>query len=200
MFYSVSMNQPIIINRSQDSLAGCLLVATKQIGDDFFSKSVVYIVAHNQNGAMGIVINRPASNVSLEHILSQIQLNVHIGDRSLPLLIGGPIDEHRGFIIHNGNYLQETALSAYDGITVTANAAVLGGWINGDFTSKALLALGYSGWTAGQLESEIEEQSWMTIPATSHLLFDTPNDAKWDLAVASLGFDIGNLSANVGHA
>jgi putative transcriptional regulator len=195
------MGKPIIISKNiQDTLAGCLLVATPQLQDDFFHHAVVYMCSHNQEGAMGVIVNAPVEKISINDILDQMQLGLRAGDRKLPVLFGGPVEAHRGFLMHNGEYQQESAISARDGITVTANSAVLTGWLAGDFPASMLLALGYSGWTAGQLESEIESGSWVVVPATQHLLFDTPHEAKWDLAIASLGFDMGNFSSTVGHA
>lgn len=199
--YSIAMPKPIIISKDPtDTLAGYLLVATPQLEGDFFKRSVIYIAEHNKEGAMGIIINAPIDKVSIHDVIEQMELPVSMGDRKMPLLFGGPVEPHRGFVIHNGEHLQDTSLSHRDDITVTANAAVLVGWMHGEFTAKSLLALGYAGWSPGQLESEIEEGSWVVVPATQHLVFDAPMEARWDLAIASLGFDMGNLSTMVGHA
>lgn len=184
----------------QDALAGHLLVATPQLQDDFFQRSVIYMCAHSREGAMGFIVNAPIEQVSIHDILDQLQMTQRMGDRNLPVMFGGPVEAHRGFVIHNGEFLQETAISARDGITVTANSAVLTGWLDGELTAGAMLVLGYAGWGGGQLEHEIEHGSWVTIPATRQLIFDTPPEARWDLAIASLGFDMGNYSSTVGHA
>lgn len=193
--------KPIILPGSfQNTLVGQLLVATPQLQDDFFRRTAIYICAHSCEGAMGFIINRPIENISIHDILAQLQMTQPIGDRTLPVMFGGPVEDHRGFIIHNGEFLQDTAVSTRDGISITANSAVLTGWLNGDFTAKAMLTLGYAGWTGGQLESEIEQGSWVSIPATQHLVFDAPYHTRWDLAIASLGFDMGNYSHFTGHA
>ncbi len=195
------MTQPIIISKNlDDTLAGHLLVSTPQLEDDFFSRSVIYVAEHNKEGAMGIIINNPIDNVSINEVLEQMQLSLRAGDRKMPVLFGGPVEQHRGFVIHNGFFTDPAALSERDGIVVSANAAVLQSWISGDFQAKAMLALGYAGWSAGQLEGEIESGSWVVVPATQTLLFDAKTEDRWQLAIASLGFDMGNLSSTVGHA
>ncbi len=195
------MAAPIIVQKNiQDTLAGHFLVSTPQLQDDFFSHSVVYMCTHNREGAMGFIVNAPIDRIAIEDVLEQLQIAQRIGDRNLPIMFGGPVEAHRGFVIHDGEFLQESALIARDGITVTANSAVLTGWINGEFTAKAMLALGYAGWSSGQLESEIEQGSWVSIPATRQLIFDTPCENRWDIAIASLGFDMGNFSHTAGHA
>lgn len=195
------MAKPIIVpTKFQDTLTGQLLIATPQIQDDIFHHAVIYMCAHNEEGAMGIIVSAPIQNLSINDILEQMQLSLRSADRSLPVMFGGPVEAHRGFVIHDGNYLQDTALISRDGITVTANAQALTGWVKGEFGGKALLTLGYAGWTPGQLESEIETGSWVAIPATQELIFNTPHESKWDVAVHSLGFDLGNLSSTAGHA
>ena len=197
----MGMEKPIIIpGKMQDTLAGHLLIATPQLQDDFFQRSVIYMCSHSQEGAMGFIVNAPIEQVSIRDILDQLNMTQRMGDRELPVMFGGPVEAHRGFLIHNGEFLQDTALGSTGGITATANSAVLTGWVDGELVAKAMLVLGYAGWVSGQLEREIEQGSWITIPATQQLVFDTPHDEKWDLAIASLGFDMGNFSSTVGHA
>jgi len=194
------MTSPIIINTIKDTLTGHLLIATPQLQDDFFQRSVIYMATHNREGAMGFIINAPIDRISINDILDQLQLTQRLGDRNLPIMFGGPVESHRGFVIHDGEFQQDTALGTQSGITVTANSSVLTGWLEGEFAARAMLALGYAGWTAGQIESEIEQGSWVSIPATRHLVFDTPHDQKWDMAISLLGFDMGNFSNVTGHA
>lgn len=195
------MEKPIIVpSRIQETLTGSLLVATPQLQDDFFARVVIYMSSHDKEGAMGFIVNTAIEQISIHDILDQLQMMHRIGDRNLPVMLGGPVEPHRGFILHDGDYLQPTAISAKDGITATANSAVLTGWLEGAFTAKAMLVLGYAGWTAGQLEAEIEQGSWVSVPATRKLLFDTPHEQKWDVAITSLGFDMGNYSTVTGHA
>ena len=128
--YNRGMEKQIILpNLIQNTLAGNLLIATPQLQDDFFKRAVIYICAHDQEGAMGFIINAPIEKISTQDILEQLQMPQHIGDRNLPVMFGGPVDAHRGFIIHNGEFLQDTAISARDGITITANSVVLTGWL-----------------------------------------------------------------------
>lgn len=195
------MLNPILFSHpTSSSLAGHLLVATSQIQGEFFERSVIYIAAHNTQGAMGLIVNSPIDRVSLNEILAQMNVDAMAGDRSLPIMFGGPVESHRGFVIYTGEAMAQSALSSYDGINVSANAALLKAWVDGAVSAKAMLALGYSGWSPGQLEREIENGSWVVIPATETLMFDTHHENKWNLAVASLGFDLGNLYATAGHA
>ena len=194
------MNTPIILPSAKDKIAGQLLIAAPQIQDDFFRRSVIYMCSHNEEGGMGIIINTPIEKITLNEILEQMQSTARAGDRKMPVLFGGPVESYRGFLMHNGDYEAEGAISNFDGITVTPNSAVLTGWLQGDFGAKLSLALGYAGWSPGQLESEIETGSWMVSPATEPLLFDLPRELVWEQAIASLGFDVGNLSSTVGHA
>ena len=195
------MHTPIILSgHIQDTLAGQLLVATSQIGEGLFKQAVVYICSHDKQGAMGILVNKPMENITINDVFQQLQMNLRIGDRKLPLMFGGPVGGHRGFVIHSGAYQQETAVYAADGITVSANANVLHGWLEGEFAAKVMLALGYAGWMPGQLEAEIEAGGWVSVPATQALLFDTPDELKWDVANSQLGFDISKLYMTAGHA
>jgi putative transcriptional regulator len=195
------MTKPIIISRNEkDSLAGHLLVATPQTQDMFFERSVIYLCEHNQEGAMGIIVNSPIEKVTVNEILDQMNLSGPIGDRDFSIMFGGPVEAHRGFMIHNGAHLSETSITSRDGISVSANAQLLKDWVEGRFSAKAMLALGYAGWSPGQLELEIERGSWEVISASEALIFDTHHENKWNLAVAKLGFDLGNLSSTVGHA
>lgn len=195
------MDRPILIpKKGTGTLAGHVLIATPQVQDDLFHHSVIYMCSHDEQGAMGIIINAPIERISIQDILEQMNMSMPMGDRNLPVIFGGPVETYRGFVLHDGSYLQDSALASRDGITVSANIAVLTGWLQGEFPARAMLSLGYAGWGAGQLESEIETGSWVSVEATPGLVFDTPSEEKWNLATAALGFDLGNLSSTVGHA
>jgi putative transcriptional regulator len=181
------------------SLAGKLLVAAPSLAESCFTRSVIYMCVHNEAGAMGVIINSVIDNVDVEDVLEQLDIEVPCA-RDVPVHFGGPVDGNRGFIIHSDEYTAEGHIFQQDGVVVTPNVAVLQSLAEGRGPRYGMLALGYAGWSGGQLESELETGSWISVPATKQLVFETENDAKWSLAIASLGFDVGNFSSLVGHA
>ncbi|NBX02853.1 MAG: YqgE/AlgH family protein [Alphaproteobacteria bacterium] len=187
-------------NTKTGSLAGHLLVATSGIDGGCFDHSVIYICSHNSEGAMGLIINAPLENVPMQEVFEQLSITPKPLARSLPMHFGGPVENGRGFVIHSDDFVSPDPLISRDGITVTANAAVLYALAEGKGPQKGLLTLGYAGWSPGQLETEIESGSWVLTPATSAIIFEAENDMKWNLAIASLGFDMGHFSTIVGHA
>ncbi len=181
------------------SLAGKFLVASPSLQESCFTRSVIYMCSHNESGAMGVIVNYPVENVGIDDIMEQLNMESTAG-RNLPVHFGGPVESNRGFIIHSADFSANGAICQHDGVTVTSNAEVLQAIAKGDGPKHGLLALGYAGWTAGQLEAEMENGGWIIVSATKQLLFDTDNEMKWGLAIASLGFDVGNFSNLVGHA
>lgn len=182
------------------SLAGLLLAATPAIESGCFARSVIYLCSHNSQGAMGIIVNYPIDNVDMTEVFDQLSIPAKAGARHLPIHFGGPVEAGRGFMVHSDDFSSPEPLIAQDGMVVSANASVLHALAEGKGPHKGLLTLGYSGWSPGQLESEIESGSWLTVPATSSLVFAEDNDTKWNLAVGSLGIDMGHFSTVVGHA
>ncbi|MDX2113112.1 MAG: YqgE/AlgH family protein [Alphaproteobacteria bacterium] len=181
-------------------LAGKLLVATPAIQEAPFVRSVIYMCVHNAEGAMGIITNVPVATVKLKEIFDQLDIDTGLTLPDLPVHFGGPVESYRGFVLHSAEQIPQDALYASDGIVVSASVNILQKIANGQGPEKGLLMLGYAGWGAGQLEQEIEGGSWLVVPASRRLVFETPNEAKWNMATASLGFDIGHFSTQVGHA
>ncbi len=181
------------------SIAGKFLVASPSLQESCFTRAVIYMCMHNETGAMGIIVNYPVENVGIDDIMEQLNMESGSG-RNLPVHFGGPVESNRGFIIHSDEFNANGAIFNHEGLTVTSNADVLQAIAKGNGPKQGLLALGYAGWTAGQLEAEMESGSWIVTSATKQLLFDTENDMKWGLSIASLGFDVGNFSNSVGHA
>ncbi len=182
------------------SLAGHLLIATPAVQESCFARSVIYMCAHNESGAMGIIVNYPVENLHLNEILDQLDIEPDMQSRDLPIHFGGPVESNRGFVVHSADYHSEGSLIEKNGITVTANVAILQQIAEGKGPTEGMLVLGYSGWSPGQLEAEIETGSWIVIPATKQLVFNTGNETKWNKAVATLGIDMGHFSSDVGHA
>lgn len=184
-------------------LQGHLLVATPLINGSCFQRSVIYLFAHNNEGAMGLIINQPLELVHFSSILDQANITIdgfEAAKRHISVYFGGPVDRSRGFLIHSSDYTNSETISNIANIAVTANTKVLRDIAEGSGPEKSILAVGYAGWSPGQLEAEIEQNSWNIVPATEDLVFGADNDLKWGKATQTLGFDINFYSSTVGHA
>lgn len=182
-----------------NSLAGHLLVATPSVQDFCFNRAVVYLCSHSDTGAMGVIVNYPVKDLQMQQIFDQLEIKKQPESHEFPVHFGGPVEANRGFIIHSDDYTEEEALTQ-NGISVSASLGLLKDIAAGKGPRSGMLVLGYAGWAAGQLEAEIESGSWMVIPATKELVFGTVNETKWSAAVATLGFDMGHFSGDIGHA
>jgi putative transcriptional regulator len=190
-------------------LDGQLLIAMPSMNDPNFARSVVYLCAHSAEGAMGLVINQRARDITFLGLLEQLEVIGKDGEHEnardeiaeRDVLIGGPVETNRGFVLHSGDYKsEETTLSVCDDFGLTATLDVLRAMLAGHGPARSLLALGYAGWSPGQLESEIQANGWLHCAAEADLVFDAPIDEKYDLALASLGIDPSHLSSFAGHA
>jgi putative transcriptional regulator len=183
------------------SLQNHLLIATPSMDDPFFSRTVTYICEHNENGTMGLVINQPIG-MTLKQLIAQTDEDALVLEEKANdiVLSGGPVSQERGFILHTTQSGWESSLSLTDDIMVTTSKDILGSLGNSNGPKKALVALGYAGWSAGQLEEELQTNSWLTIEADLDLLFEVPIHKKWEAAVHKLGIDIWQLGPDVGHA
>lgn len=185
-----------------------MIVAMPGMADDRFARSVIYICAHSSDGAMGIVVNHPAQKVSFSEIL--VQLDVLAADdlirlpasiEAVPVVKGGPVETGRGFVLHSDDYfVDNSTLPIDDGIALTATLDVLRAIAKGNGPQKAMLALGYAGWSPGQLESEIQANGWLNCPADTGLIFDPGLEAKYTRALRKIGVDPSMLSGQAGHA
>ena len=195
------MNDKLFKSSASDgSLAGNLLIATPVVQGSCFDRSVIYMCAHNHEGAMGIIVNYPVVTVQLKEVFDQLNIESAVPMPDVPIHFGGPVESYRGFIMHSAESAPHDAVFARSGTAVSASMNSLQKIAEGKGPNKGLLMLGYAGWAPGQLESEIEAGSWIVIPATRKLVFDTDNESKWNVAVATLGFDMGHFSSQVGHA
>jgi putative transcriptional regulator len=195
----MAINEPFSKDKIT-SLAGHLLIATPVVQDSCFARSVIYMCSHNEEGAMGMIINYPVDNVEMKDILEQLEIDSQIKLREFPIHFGGPVEANRGFVVHSADYSTDDSLIEKNGVVVTANISILQELEQGKGPNQGMLVLGYAGWSAGQLESEIEAGSWIVVPASKKLVFDTDNEIKWNVAIATLGFDMGHYSTTVGHA
>lgn len=179
---------------------GQLLVATPTVVGDLFNQSVVYLFAHNDQGAMGVIINKPMEMVHYASLLQQLGIEVSANTRDIGVYMGGPVETSRGFVLHSSDYESLESISHDSHLMITASAKILRDIAEGRGPSDALMTVGYAGWAPGQLEGEIESNSWIIVPATPELVFQTPDEMKWALAAKSLGVDMGRFSSFAGHA
>ena len=190
-------------------LDGQLLVAMPLMTDRRFARSVIYMCAHSDDGAMGLIINQRATHITAPDLLERLGIDTRAGDGdevsedilSLPIQVGGPVETGRGFVLHSGDYFSEdSTLTIESGICLTATIDILKAIASGKGPDKALLALGYSGWSPGQLESEIQANGWLSCPADPEIVFGTDLEAKYTRAMAKLGINLSHLVSDAGHA
>ncbi len=184
---------------SHNSLRDHFLIAMPGLQDSIFAHTITYICEHSPDGAMGIVINHPL-NLSLGDIFEQMEMpaNSRIGREAV--LSGGPVQVERGFVLHSAGKRWESTLQISPDISLTASRDIIQAMAENRGPENAVVALGYAGWGAGQLEAEIASNAWLTVPADSHILFDTPVEQRWSSAAKQLGIDLNLISATAGHA
>ncbi len=188
-------------NSLNDSyLVGQLLVAMPSMQDTRFVKTVIYMCAHNAEGAMGLVVNRSLDALSFPDLLEQLDIDTSETMTDVDVHFGGPVETGRGFVLHSPDYLQEGTMVVADGVALTATVEILRAIAAGKGPQRHLLALGYAGWGPGQLDSEIKANGWLNVGADDGLVFDTNLDTKWNRAMAKLGIDPSMLSELAGHA
>jgi putative transcriptional regulator len=182
-------------------LAGKLLIAMPGMGDPRFEKSVILICAHSDDGAMGLIVNKPAQDLSFGHLLDQLQIPRAPEGRDIRVHLGGPVERGRGFVLHSPDYHSDRAtMRVPGGFGMTATIDVLAALARGTGPASALLALGYSGWGPGQLEAEIRRNDWLTADAPAALVFSPDDGGKWRGALRVLGIDPLTLSGAAGRA
>ncbi|TBV73222.1 YqgE/AlgH family protein [Pseudoxanthomonas winnipegensis] len=183
-----------------DTLANQLLIALPALDDPHFARSVALICQHDDEGAMGVVVNR-ASEYTLGEVLQQ--MNLQTSDEALRnrvVLYGGPVHPERGFVLHDGGEDWDSTMQIGAGLYLTTSRDILEAMARGDGPAHAVVALGCAGWGAGQLEFELGENSWLTAPADGELLFDLPLDQRWQAAGGRIGVDMTRMTDYSGHA
>jgi len=181
-------------------LEGQLLLAMPNMEDPRFDRSVIYICSHSKDGAMGLVVNEIMPEISFAELLDQLDIEVSGEVADTTVFRGGPVEAGRGFVLHSADYVQETTLIVSETLALTATVDILRAIADGSGPQHSLLALGYAGWGAGQIEEEIKNNSWMTVRADDEVIFYTEPDDKWARAMAMLGIDLSMLSNEAGHA
>lgn len=178
-----------------------LLIAMPSMADPRFARTVIYMCSHNAEGAMGLVINKPYPGLTFPNLLTQLGIE-STADNNIVVRLGGPVETGRGFVLHSTDYMRQGSVKIDEtiGIGLTATLDVLRAIATGTGPQHSLFALGYAGWGAGQLDSEIQENAWLAVPADFELLFDSHLDGLWDRAVRKIGIDVAKLSSTAGHA
>ena len=183
-----------------DSLSNQLLIAMPGMADPNFNSTVTLVCEHNAEGALGIVINRPL-DLDLGGLFEQLDLND--ADQAIaahPVLNGGPVARERGFVLHNPGQEFESSVAVSPDVQLTLSRDVIDAMAAGSGPDKSLVALGYAGWDAGQLEAEMLSNTWLTVPASPDVIFDVPFADRWSVAARTIGIDISQISSDAGHA
>jgi putative transcriptional regulator len=182
------------------NLTNHFLIAMPGLRDPNFARTVTYICEHTEKGAMGIVVNRPL-DLSLADVLEHMSIEAAtpgIGDQ--PVYLGGPVDNERGFVLHTRTTPWNSTLKVTSSIYITTSRDILEAMARGEGPERTLVALGYAGWAGGQLESEMQDNAWLSGPSDIAVLFDLPAGERWAAAARILGVDLTLLSAEAGHA
>lgn len=189
------------------TLEGQLLVAMPIMSDKRFARSVIYMCAHSKDGAMGLIINHRADHITFPDLLDRLGITPRGGDDAIAadilerdVHIGGPVETGRGFVLHTADYhSSESTLDIAGGISLTATIDILKAIASGKGPARSILALGYAGWSAGQLENEIQANGWLHCPAHSDIIFESDLDAKYERALATIGVNPSFLVGDAGH-
>jgi putative transcriptional regulator len=183
-----------------EHLTGMLLVAMPNMSDPRFARSVIYLCAHSAEGAMGLIVNQLADNVDFPSVIDQLGIQPTPTCEDTPVHVGGPVESSRGFVLHSPDYVLESTLVIDKDFALTATVDVLRAIADGKGPRRRVLALGYAGWGAGQLDAEIQANGWLLAPADADIVFGRDNTAKWDMALHKIRVDPRLLSTVAGHA
>ena len=190
-----------LMDYEDSSLVGKLLIAMPDMGDPRFDRSVIYICAHSEEGAMGLIVNKPRPKIRFFNLLKQLEIQVKGIVREADVHYGGPVETMRGFVLHTDDYRTEGGTQdVADHISMTATIDILQDIARGKGPKTSLLAIGYAGWGEGQLEGEIAQNGWLTCDASHDIVFGADNAVKWEAALATLGVTPHLLSSTAGHA
>lgn len=193
------MEEPISCQKLD--LTGKLLIAMPSMADTRFAHSVILLCAHSDKGAMGLILNKPSSDIRMSDVLEQLDILPNDSAASMIVHFGGPVETGRGFVLHSQDYQSHLhTLRVPGGYGMTATLDILEEIARGQGPDRVLMMLGYAGWGAGQLESEIAQNGWLTADAHKSLVFDIPATAKWSAALESIGVDPISLSSAAGRA
>ncbi len=177
-----------------------MLVAMPTMSDERFTRSVVYLCAHTEDGAMGLVVNKLLDSLTFPDLLEQLGLESSNRGDQIRVHFGGPVESARGFVLHSTDYVHDATMMVDDNIALTATVDVLKAMASGEGPNRSLLALGYAGWAPGQLDAEIQANGWLMVPADEELVFGEDVGSKWHQAINKIGIDLSKLSTESGTA
>lgn len=190
-----------------DGLKGQLLVATAELNGSVFERAVIYMVSHDENGAMGVMVNKPLPKIQFSDIVKSMnieemmQAGVGIGLKRQPIIMkGGPVDNNRGFVLHSGEYSLPGTITVNPDVGLSATADIVTDIARGGGPRQMNFCLGYAGWAPGQLDDELHGKGWLVVPATPHIVFDLPHDKRYAAATRHLGLNALNFMDVVGEA
>ncbi len=181
-------------------LAGQMLIAMPRMGDARFARTVIYVCLHSDKGAMGLVINKPFPDLTFPQLLTQLNIPVGEAARAVPVLVGGPVETSRGIVLHTDDYAHEGTTILPGGMAMTATTDILKAIAEGEGPRQSLLALGYSGWSPGQLENEMAQNAWLSIDCDRRIVFGDDLGGVWERALAKLGATPSNFAGEAGRA
>lgn len=182
-------------------LEGRVLIAMPGIGDPRFNRAVILLCAHSEEGAMGVIVNKRAGNVTFPELLRQLDLEPGEAAAAINVRSGGPVEVGRGFVLHSPDYHSESStMRISEDVSMTGTIDVLKAMAEGEGPARTLVALGYAGWAPGQLENELQENGWLTGPIWPDVVFDDEDETKWTRALGTLGIDPAALMAEGGAA
>jgi len=185
---------------NHQSLSGHFLIAMPSLADGHFNQSVTYLCEHDENGCFGIVLNNP-TDISLQQVLNEMKIEGHSQQSDKKRIhLGGPVETGRGFVLHSPVGKWQSSLKINDTLALTTSKDIMQALANNEGPEQVIIALGYAGWAAGQLEQEMAANSWLSCPAEQQIIFDTPADKLWQTAANIIGIDMQLLSQDSGHA
>lgn len=188
------------ISDNDDNFVGQVLLAMPAMSDPRFERSVIFVCAHNEDGAIGVIINKTLDSIDFRELLGQLDIPANEAARDIAVHFGGPLENQRGFVLHSNDYRHDDTLVVDDQVGLTATLDVLRDLAQGQGPENSILALGYAGWGPGQLEAEFQDNAWLSVPASRELVFKVANSDKWERAFNSIGVDPSVLSGTSGRA
>jgi putative transcriptional regulator len=199
---AMNVNLPTLMTatgQKSDGLRGQLLVATSELNGSVFERAVIYIVSHTQEGAMGVVVNKPMEKIFFKDIAASMGIEeVLAASRARDIIFrGGPVDDNRGFVLHSADYALPSTITVGEGIALSATADIVNDIARGVGPGRMNFCLGYAGWAPGQLEDELHGNSWLLVPGNAQLVFDTPAVGRYAAATRALGLNALNFSSDV---
>lgn len=181
-------------------MTGQLLLAMPQMNDARFERAVLYVCGHDQNGAMGLIVNKYIQELTFKGLVEQLGIPTESVEYDMPVHFGGPVDSGRGFVLHTDDYIHPTTIHLFDSLAMTATLDILQSIAEGQGPDESLVAMGYTGWGPGQLEQEISDNVWLQMDPDFELIFGTPIEHKWELGMKKLGVDVATLDPHAGQA